>query len=271
MPDALTGPALLFCPADRPDRYRKALEAADMVIIDLEDAVAPEAKSAARESVLDHPCDPRRTIIRINAAGGDDHQRDLEMLRRTDYQLVMLPKTETRAQVESLAAWSVIALCETPHGILNLGEITGAKPIVGVMWGSEDLIVALNGRTSRRPDGVLRDVSRHARATTLVHAAAAGIAAIDSVYVDITAEDGLLAESEDAAASGFAAKACIHPRQAALVRQAYRPTGDQLDWARRVLDGVQRHGTGAIAVDGEMVDSPTVRRAETILRLAARN
>jgi citrate lyase subunit beta/citryl-CoA lyase len=110
----LPGPALLFCPADRPDRYRKALAAADGVILDLEDGVGTGAKQAARAALLATPLDPARVIVRVNAAGTEDHAADLDTARRAGYQTIMLPKAETREQLEAFNGWHVIALCETP-------------------------------------------------------------------------------------------------------------------------------------------------------------
>src|SRR5512142_79811 len=95
----LPGPALLFCPADRPDRYAKALAAADAVILDLEDGVGPDAKEAARAALAATDLDPARVIVRVNAAGTAEHAADIAALRRTGYRTVMLPKAETRAQL----------------------------------------------------------------------------------------------------------------------------------------------------------------------------
>src|SRR5918998_404733 len=107
------GPALLFCPADRPERYAKAAERADAVIIDLEDAVAPEAREAARAALVAHPLDPARTIVRVNAVGTPDFVRDKQALAATDYTIVMLAKTESAAQLAELGGFQVVALCET--------------------------------------------------------------------------------------------------------------------------------------------------------------
>src|SRR5580692_4773764 len=114
----LPRPALLFCPADRPDRYAKALAAADLVVIDLEDAVRPAAKQTAREALLANPVDPERVMVRINAVGSPEFAADLAALRGTAYRMVMLPKAEDTAQLGPLARWQIIALCETPLGVL---------------------------------------------------------------------------------------------------------------------------------------------------------
>jgi citrate lyase subunit beta / citryl-CoA lyase len=269
---SLPAPALLFCPADRPDRYQKAVDAADVVVIDLEDAVppTPKAKAKAREALLATPMDPDRLIIRINAATSPEHAADLEALRATAYRRIMLPKTEHAHQLATLAdrpdlpELHVVALCETPLGILNAAEIAAAPNTIALMWGAEDLIAAIGGRTSRfQNSGHYRDVALHARSTALLAAAAYGKPAIDSVYTAIDDLDGLRTESEDAAACGFALKACIHPRQVAVVRSAFQPDEEQIRWARRVLEAAGNGG--AKSVDGQMIDAPLLRQAEAVL------
>jgi len=203
----MLGPALLFCPADRPDRYAKAAQAADAVILDLEDAVAPENRASARASLLATRIDPARTIIRVNPIGTPDAELDLALLRQTDYRAVMLAKTETAKQLDALAGFEVIALCETPAGVENAAAIAQAPNVIALMWGAEDLVGAIGGRSSRHPDGSYRDLARYARSRVLVAAAAAGKPAIDTVHLDIADLEGLAAEVEDAAASGFAATA----------------------------------------------------------------
>ena len=266
---ALPGPALLFCPADRPDRYAKALAAADGVILDLEDAVSADNKDAARAALASTLLDPARVIVRVNPAGTAEHAADLAALRPTGYRRIMLAKAETGAQLAELGgAWQVVALCETARGVVNAAEIAAAPNVIALMWGAEDLIASMRGRTSRYSDGRYRDVALHARSTVLLAAAAHGKPAIDSVYVDIPDLDGLAAEAEDAAASGFALKACIHPTQAAVVRKAFQADEAQIAWARRVLAAVRdasAQDKGVLKVDGQMIDAPLIRQAEAIL------
>lgn len=265
----LPGPALLFCPADRPDRYGKALAAADGVIVDLEDGVGAGAKDAARAALAASSLDPARVIVRVNAAGTPEHAADLAALRGTAYRTVMLPKAETRGQLEDLGDdWRVVALCETPLGVLSAAEIAAAANVAAMFWGAEDLVASMGGRSSRQPGGRYRDVALHARSAVLLAASARGKPAIDAVYLDIPDLDGLGAEAQDAAASGFALKACIHPSQVAVVRAAFRADEEQVAWARRVLAAARGAGDqdkGAIKVDGQMIDAPLIRQAEAIL------
>jgi citrate lyase subunit beta/citryl-CoA lyase len=268
-PPDLPGPALLFCPADRPDRYEKALAAADAVILDLEDGVGADAKDAARAALAATRLDPARVIVRVNATGTPEYAADIAALRGTGYRTVMLPKAETRAQLDALGGdWRIVALCETPLGIVNAAEVAAAPNVVGVLWGAEDLIAALGGRTSRFPDGRYRDVAMYARSAVLLAAAAKGKAAIDAVYLNIPDLAGLAAEAEDAAASGFTLKACVHPSQVAVVRKAFQADEAQVAWARRVLAaarGASGRDKGVIKVDGQMIDAPLIRQAEAIL------
>ena len=124
------------------------------------------------------------------------------------------------------------------------------------------------GSSSRRPDGAYRDVARHVRSTTLLAASAFGRLALDAVHLDIRDLEGLRAEAVDAVAVGFDVTVCIHPSQIAVVREAYRPSDEKLDWARRVL-AASRGERGVFAFEGQMVDSPVLRHAEAMLRRAA--
>ncbi len=261
------GPALLFCPADRPDRYEKAAAAADGVILDLEDAVAPADKASARASLASVPLDAGRTVVRLNPAGTDDFAADLVALRATPYRTVMLAKTASAAQVRELAEYDVVALVETAAGVVNAAAIAAVPNVVALMWGADDLVASLGGTSSRFPDGRYRDVAVHARSTVLVAAGAHGRAAIDAVHMDIGDVAGLHDEATDAAACGFTATACIHPSQVDVVRRAYRPDDAAVAWATGVLAAAEgRHGV--FQWDGRMVDGPVLRHAEQVLRRA---
>ncbi|MGG5751325.1 HpcH/HpaI aldolase/citrate lyase family protein [Zafaria sp. Z1313] len=261
------GPAILFVPADRPERYAKAAERADAVIIDLEDAVLTEARPAAREAVAASRLDPERTIVRVNEAGSPDFAADLEALARTGYTTVMLPKAERPEQLESLDGYRVVALCETAAGVVNAPALAAAPHTVALMWGAEDLMASLGGTSSRFDDGRYRDVPRHARAAVRLAAGAHGKAAIDAVFLDLEDHGGLRAEALDAVASGFAATACIHPGQVPVIRRAYAPTAQELDWARRLLAAAGGR-QGAFGFEGRMVDEVVLKRARLIAHRA---
>lgn len=263
------GPALLFCPADRPDRYAKAYDRADAVILDLEDAVAEPDKAAARQQLVDARADldPRRTIVRINAAGTGHRAADLETLEALDIGAVMLPKAADPAEIGTLGPLPVIALCETAAGILAAPELARTPGCAGMTWGAEDLIADLGGSSSRGPSGGYRDAMRHSRSQVLLAATAAGIPAYDAIWTAIKDLDGLAVEAEDGVASGFAGKMLIHPGHVETVRAAFRPSPERLDWARRVLE-IAESGPGAVQLDGQMIDAPLIAQARRIIALA---
>lgn len=280
---SLLGPALLFCPADRGDRYSKALATADSVIIDLEDAVAPSDKTSARRqlvaaaTVSDAPAseaalDPARVIVRVNPAGTPEHELDLEAVRQTPYRTIMLAKAEGAAQLDALGAggFRVLALCETATGVARADEIAAHPAVVAMMWGAEDLAASMGGKGSRhepigeRATGAYRDFARYARSRVLIEAKAAGKLAIDSVFLNIPDTEGLWQEANDASVSGFDATACIHPSQAAVIRTAYAASPEELAWASRVLAEAE-HQPGVFRFEGKMVDEPVLRQARKML------
>ena len=269
-PRAFTmGPSLLFCPGDRPDRFSKAAERADAVILDLEDAVGPEQKHPARSAIADAAVDPDATIVRVNAVDAGTVDDDLAAAHAAGVHTVMLAKTETAADVDRLGDVSVIALVETALGVANAREIAAHAHVVALMWGAEDLVASMGGTSSRTPDGQYRDVARLARASVLLAAKAEGKAAIDAIRTDIADIAGALAESHDAAASGFDAKASIHPNHTAPIREAFLPSEEEAAWARAVLAEAERHAGGVFNFDGRMIDEPILRHARKTADMAA--
>ncbi|GAB2670674.1 citrate (pro-3S)-lyase subunit beta [Gordonia jinhuaensis] len=262
------GPAMLFCPADRPDRFAKAAARADVVILDLEDAVAPDAREAARRALVELPLDPTRTVVRINAAGTEDRARDLHALAQTEYQVVMTAKSESADELADVAQ-QVIALIETPLGAVRATDIAMADNCAGLMWGAEDLVAAMGGRSSRfaateRDSGTYRDVARCVRSTVRLAAAAFGRFAVDAVHIDIDDVSGLAAEATDAVALGYAATACIHPAQVEVIRRCYRPTEAEYIRAREIVDAAHSRG-GVFRLGETMVDGPVITQAHSII------
>lgn len=266
------GPALLFCPADRPDRYASAATRADAVIIDLEDAVAPEAKIDARQALLNglSELDPARTIVRINALSSPWGRDDIEALVPTQLEMVMVPKVAGAAELAELERFRLIPICETATGIIAAAEIAAARGCVAVLWGSEDLTADLGGRSSRRADGSYQHVIQHARSSVLLAARANGRVAIDGVYLAIDDLDGLAREAAEGATIGFRAKACIHPKQVETVRVAFAPRSEEVTWARGLLEAASATKAGVFSYQGRMVDAPLLRHAEAILASAQR-
>lgn len=262
------GPALLFCPGDRPERFGRALERADAMILDLEDAVLPAAKDEARANLIAADLDPERVIVRVNPPGSADFAADLAVLGRTGFRTVMVAKTE---EPDGLAAfderYALIALCETARGVHAADRIAAHPQIVAMMWGAEDLIASLGGTSSRTPAGGYRDVARYARSRVLLEAGAHGKSAIDAVHVDIADTAGLEDEARDAAASGFAATACIHPSQVSVIRAAYLPDTESVTWARAVLAAAEQE-RGVFRFEGRMIDEPVLRHARSVVSRA---
>ncbi|WP_019159515.1 HpcH/HpaI aldolase/citrate lyase family protein [Brevibacterium senegalense] len=274
-------PAWLFVPGDRPDRYSKAAQRSDIVIVDLEDAVSPSDKEAARQAVRDAvsgdggdapQLDPARTVIRVNATDTEHYAGDAAMLKELPFTMVMLPKAESADGPARLAAdlpdVSLIALIETPAGAVNADQIAAQPNVAGLMWGSEDLIAALGGGSSRGKDGSYRAVAMHVRSQTLLAAKAHGKWALDSIWTAIDDIDGLAEEALDAVESGFDAKVSIHPKHVPVVRSAYAPSPEQTQWASDVLEAAVGQ-KGAFSFQGSMIDAPLLAHARAIQARAA--
>jgi citrate lyase subunit beta/citryl-CoA lyase len=261
------GPALLFVPGDRPERLAKALQRADAAIVDLEDAVAPHAKTEARAALVGADPDPDRVIVRVNGPRTPEFARDLAAVAETRVRTVMVAKAEEPASLAPLEGYDVIALCETARGVVHAEHLAALPQVVALMWGAEDLVASLGGTSSRGDDGGYRDVARLARARVLLAAGAFGKRAVDAVHVDIGDLEGLAAEARDAAASGFAATACIHPGQVATIRAAYAPADELVAWARGVLDAAEGE-RGVFRFEGRMIDEPILRHARSVVARA---
>lgn len=255
--------APLFVPADRPERFAKAAASgADAVILDLEDAVADGAKDAARAGLtLGFWAGP--VLVRINAAGSAAHAADLAAVTALRPAAVILPKAEDAGGVAGLARASglaVVALIETARGLAEARAIAAAPGVVRLAFGSVDFCADL-GCEHRR------EILLPVRLDLVMASRLAGIAPpLDGVTLRLDDPEAAREDAAHARALGMGGKLCIHPNQVAAVRQAFRPTAEDLAWAQRVLAA----GAGAVAVDGQMVDAPVRRRAEAILEEAAR-
>lgn len=256
-----TATSLLFVPGHRPDRFAKAAAAgAGAIILDLEDAVAPEDKDAAREHVAAWLADDGRGIVRINAPGTAWYAEDLKAVAGHP---VMLPKAETADQVAAVAAAlgrdpAVLPLIETAAGILAAAQILAATGVVRAAFGSIDLSVGLG------VDPQDRTALLFARSQLVLASAAAGVAGpVDGVTTDVTDDTRLADDARHGAALGFTGKLCIHPRQLAVVHEAFRPSDDELCWARRVVEAFSNAGVSTL--DGKMIDKPVVDRARRML------
>ena len=270
------GPAILFVPADRPERYSKAYERSDAVIIDLEDAVAPNDRSSARTALAEHLArmdkpTTERTVVRVNPVADPDFSEDAALLTNTALRFVMVPKVESIGDISQAASAlpgvKLIALCESASGVIEAPQIAKHPSVAALMWGAEDLMVSTGGSASRFADGTYRDVPRFARAQVLLAAAAAGKASIDTIHTDLSPTDQFIAEAEDAVATGWTAKACIHPAQVQVIRDAYTPTEAESEYAHALLAEVKRQ-RGVFQFRGTMVDGPLIAHAQNVVNRA---
>lgn len=275
-PDALPR-SYLFVPADRPERYAKALASgADAIVIDLEDAVVPGARPAARVAVAGWLAqaaagDAGRTVLRINDVRAPDFADDLSLLAARPPAAVMLPKAEHPDALAALRAAcpqaALLPLVETARGVQAAAALAGAPGVIRLVFGTIDYALDM-GLEGELAGSLGLDVP----ATMLALASrAAGIGSpVAGVTTALDDEAALRADVARAQALGFGAKLCIHPVQVARIHAALRPTDRECAWARRVLQAVAAApaGHGAVSVDGRMVDRPVIERARRLLARA---
>jgi citrate lyase subunit beta/citryl-CoA lyase len=268
--------SVLFSPGDQPDLMRKAPSTgADVVVFDLEDAVAPAGKAAARERVSDtlQEIDPDCEVgVRVNPAGiaaDDDLRAILDGAPRLDS--VMLPKVRDAGDVGTLARLldehgadlPVLALVESAAGVLNAAGIAAADATDAVLFGAEDLAADVGATRTTEGTEVL-----YARQRVVTAAAAAGVDAIDTLHTDFEDTEGLRTDTGRGIRMGYDGRMAIHPRQVGVINDAFTPDPERVAWAERVLEAREAaaaEGQGVFEVDGEMIDAPLVARAERIL------
>ncbi|WP_199087322.1 CoA ester lyase [Bosea sp. ASV33] len=280
--------SLLFVPADSERKIAKAMAAtADGLILDLEDAVAPDSKGTARRLAAETLSRSERPHVgvRVNAIDTPWYLADLLAIAPAKPAFIMLPKCAGAADVARLA--HQLDLLEAQAGIAagSIGilplvtesaaavlrcDFAGASPrLIGLCFAAEDLSTDL-GIAPRSPAGRYRAPMLLARATVLMAAAAAGVPAVDTPYPVPADLDGLRRESADALADGFAGKLCIHPGQIDIVNEVFSPSAAEIDWAHKIVTAFEAaHGSGVISLDGKMVDRPHLERAHRLLRRAA--
>jgi citrate lyase subunit beta/citryl-CoA lyase len=284
---ARPGRSWLFVPGDR-ERFleKAATSAADCVFLDLEDAVLPAAKAAARRLVADAlaaPFGPRR-YVRVNPSSSPWHEDDLRAVVPGAPEGVCLPKCGRPEDVVALAgrldelesaaglepgSTRIVAAIESPGAVLASAAIAAAHPRVAALaLGAEDLALEL-GLGSARGAGASELV--FARSMVVYGAGAAGVASIDGVFPDLEDADGLARDALAARRLGFSAKSTISPRQVEVVNRVFSPGPDEVAWARRVVASWHEaggRGDGSAAAGGELVDRPVVLRAMRLLELA---
>ncbi|GAA0658827.1 HpcH/HpaI aldolase/citrate lyase family protein [Salarchaeum japonicum] len=273
--------SLLFTPGDQPGMMRKAPESgADVLVFDLEDAVAPDKKGVARATVSDVLTSPAfrpdcEVCVRVNPVGVAADDDVAALAPASDHvDAVMLPKAASADDVRTLERLlgehdvdaAVFALVESAEGVLNAQEVAAADATEAVAFGAEDLSADIGATRTDEGTEVL-----HAREHVVLAAAAADVDAIDTVYTDIEDGDGLREETAFAAGLGYDGKMAVHPAQVAPIHDAFRPDPADVEWAERVLAAkadADESGRGVFRVDGEMVDAPLVAQAERIVARA---
>jgi citrate lyase subunit beta/citryl-CoA lyase len=268
----------LFVPADRPERHARALASgAGGVIVDLEDAVAPDRKVEARAQLAAcfaalGAAQRQRLLVRVNACGTPWHDGDLAEAGKLAAQGlvagVVLPKAERAADLRQLCAavgpgGLLVPLIESAAGLEAARELAQAPQVLRLAFGHLDFQADL-GLACAADEAELAPV----RLALVLASRAAGLAApIDGVTPDWRDAARLAADAARARRGGFGAKLCIHPDQVAPVHAALGPSRDELAWARRVIDAALAAGGGVASLDGRMVDAPVVRLAERLLAL----
>jgi citrate lyase subunit beta/citryl-CoA lyase len=276
----MTRRSVLFTPGDRPEMLRKAPGAgADVVVFDLEDAVAPARKEEAREAVRDCLADPEfspetEVCVRVNGPETADDDLDVVLEAPGLPDSVMLPKADDADDVETLGRvlrerdrdLPVIALVETASGVLSAESIAAHDRTDALAFGAEDLSADLGATRTAEGTEVL-----HAREQVVLAASAAGVDAIDTVFTDVRDTEGLREEAGFARQLGYDGKMAIHPGQVDPINEAWTPTRDRIEWARKVLEAreeADEENRGVFRVDDEMIDAPLIVQAERVMSLA---
>ncbi len=281
----------LFVPADRPERIGKALSSgADAVIVDLEDAVAPQDKAVARGRLADwlQGVSAASVLVRINARSSADFDEDLRVCAHPAVRGVVLPKAESADDVAAVMAavstsWpgqAVLPLIETAAGFEAVRDVARSPGVGRLLFGSIDFQVDLgieagHGLAGDHDGGEGDEVAGgdallFFRSGLVLASRLAGLAApVDGVSTALDDGVALARATARARRLGFGAKLCIHPRQVEAVNRGFSPSDAELDWARRVLAAAAGSGGAAVAVDGRMVDAPVLLRARRLMDRAS--
>jgi citrate lyase subunit beta / citryl-CoA lyase len=283
----------LFAPGDSERKLEKAAaSSADVVLFDLEDAVAPQAKPKARSMVAaflkaQPEAQRSRLWVRINPLSGRDALEDLAAVLVARPGGIMLPKARGRADVEVLDHYLsalevaagiaqgstkvIVLVTETAEGMFSTGTYAGAPRMVAMTWGAEDLADAIGASENRNEDGSYAFTYELARSLCLLGAAAAGVSAIETIHGDFRDQSGLRARAERVRRAGYRGMLAIHPAQVDVINDAFTPSAHEVAAAREIVDLFAANpGAGTIGYKGAMLDRPHLARAQALLKLAAR-
>lgn len=280
----------LFVPGDSERKLAKIDDCrADVVVLDLEDAVALGRKARARELAIEVLRKPRGANqpslwVRVNPMSSDFIDADLEAVVPAGPDGIVLPKPDGIGDVEILdrklselelatgrgpEAIPVVAIAtETALGVANLAGYRDHPPrLMALAWGAEDLAAELGATGNRDANGGFRLLFQHVRAQVRLAAAAAGLPALDTIHANYRDDTGLAAYANAARADGFTGMLAIHPAQVPVINQAFTPTADEIAEARRIVAAFEAD-TGVVALDGRMLDRPHLAQAQRILEFA---
>ncbi|WP_136657261.1 CoA ester lyase [Nitratireductor sp. XY-223] len=286
----------LFVPGDSQRKLEKSLTSgADCLLIDLEDSVSASQKPVARQMARDFITDARKNaapdtpglVVRVNPLGSGMVEDDLAAIVAARPDGVLLPKCEHGADVQNLSALIAVheaeagmaegqtdihaLVTETAKGTLNAGTYASVSDRLKTLsWGGEDLSADIGVETNRDENGHYTDLFRYARTVTLVGAAAAGVEAVDTVFVDFRNQDGLESECRDAVRDGFSGKMAIHPSQVEVINRIFTPSDAAVEKARRIVELFEQAGedAGVLSLDGQMIDRPHLKQSLKILERA---
>ncbi|WP_324697052.1 HpcH/HpaI aldolase/citrate lyase family protein [Novosphingobium aerophilum] len=282
----------LFAPGDSEKKMTKAMEGeADIVLIDLEDAVATDAKAAARVMVHDfiaaNPGQRGRLWVRVNPMDGPHTLADLVAVMPARPGGIMLPKVYGRQDVETLDRYLealevasgieqgstpvIVLITETAEAMFHTGDYKGAPRVVALTWGAEDLADSIGASSNRNADGSYSFTYELARSLTVLGAATAGVTAIETISADFKDLEALKARAEKVRRDGYRGMMAIHPAQVPVINEAFTPTEAEIAEAQEIVDVFAANpGVGAIGWKGGMLDRPYLARAQRLLRQAGK-
>jgi citrate lyase subunit beta/citryl-CoA lyase len=282
--------SFLFVPADSERKMEKAGGAgADALILDLEDSVAPDARPAARQLAAAYLMGKDNVWVRVNPIDTEDCEADIEAVMASKPAGIMLPKPRHARDAVKLSEridvlenhhgiehgqTKIIALCtELPEALLTLHSYVGmVSRLAGLSWGAEDLSAAVGATTNRSTKGEWLPPYEMARSMCLFAAAAAEVAAIDTVYTDFRDEEGLLRYAANARRDGFSGMLAIHPDQVEPINAAFSPSVEEIEHAQRIVELFEQNpGVGTVGFEGKMIDRPHLVQAQRLLQQARRN
>jgi len=280
--------SLLFVPGDSERKFARAREsAADALILDLEDAVAPSQKPAARAHVV-RLIDQEKTrqwafFVRVNALETGLTLDDMAAVVKPGLDALLIPKADSAADVARIALYldalearsgmsqgsvKLAVVCtETPKAMFNLGSYAPAHPrLVALTWGAEDLGAVIGATDNKEPDGAWTFPYQVARVQCLFAAAAAEVAPIDTLFANFKDPEGLERECRRSRRDGFSGRVAIHPDQVAIINRCYAPSEAEIAQARRIVEAFEANpGVGTLGIDGKMYDIPHLKAARKTL------